>query len=95
MGDNTPLFALGQVVITPAALEAMRAAAVDPDIYINRHRFGDWGEVEANVAEENEQAAGRSVGRIRSAYLLPDDTRIGVITSVDRSTTTLLLQPDD
>lgn len=46
MSDNlemgTPLFALGQVVATPAALNTIAELGLSPLALIHRHVTGDW-----------------------------------------------------
>ncbi len=86
-------FALGQMVVTKGADEALAQCNASMLSYLRRHSFGDWGEVDkadkrANDAGVNEE------DRLLSAYTLPDGTRIWVITEWDRSVTTCLL-PDE
>ena len=85
-----PLFQLGQVVATPGALEALKAAGDDPAAYLNRHAGGDWGELDEADKRENELSVARGL-RLLSAYRLSNDTKIWIITEADRSATTLLL----
>ena len=98
-GNGRPLkglFDLGQILSTPGALDALRpypglsrkllARPYGPA----RHVSGDWGDVDAEDAAENELSVKEGF-RILSAYTTPDGTRIWVITEADRSATTLLL----
>jgi hypothetical protein len=48
------LFRLGALVATPAALDACEVADVSPSALLERHASGDWGEVSAGDARENE-----------------------------------------
>jgi len=85
-----PLFPYGRTVATPGALAALSLAGVAPEALLSRHVRGDWGE----LCEEDRQmnAEALSTGRrLLSAYALPDDTRVWIITEADRSATTLLL----
>jgi hypothetical protein len=84
------LFKLGSLVATPGCLEACIACGVSPSAYVDRHVSGDWGELSADDIAENELSV-REGFRILSAYSLPDETRIWIITEADRSATTLLL----
>ncbi len=85
-----PLFPLGQGVLTPGALDALGPADVTPEALLDRHAGGDWGNLCEADQEMNAEAL--SAGeRLLSAYLLPDGTRIWIITEADRSATTLLL----
>ena len=85
-----PKFPLGQVVATPGALEALAAAGVAPDEYLGRHVTGDWGTLTEDDREENELSLREGL-RILSPYILPDQTKIWIITEADRSATTILL----
>ena len=86
-------FEPGRIVATPPALTAMEQANVDPSQYLLRHLGGDWGELDEHDREENEYSVNRHL-RIFSAYTLPNDAKIWVITEADRSATTFLLPSD-
>lgn len=86
-----PLFDLGQVVATPAALEALRDAATDASELLHRHERGDWGDLDAEDRAVNRKALlwGQ---RLLSVYVLSETKeKIWIITEADRSVTTLLL----
>jgi hypothetical protein len=88
-------FALGRTLATPGALSAIREAYGDRSRMmlselLHRHQCGDWGMVCHSDAAANDRALVEGT-RLISAYLLPDDTRVWVITEADRSATTLLL----
>lgn len=88
--ERRPLFALGQVVATPGALETLAEAELNPLALIGRHVTGDWGELPEEDAAENERAL--AIGaRIFSSYRLESGAKVWVITEHDRSVTTLLL----
>ena len=91
--QSEPLFPLGQVVATPGALAVLDQAAVNAAELLQRHLFGDWGNVPIEDAEENIRSVG-SGWRILSSYQVGEDDRIWIITEADRSVTTLLL-PDE
>jgi hypothetical protein len=84
------LFALGQVVATPGALNAMTEMDVSPLELIHRHATGDWGDLGAEDQQQNRLAL-RSGLRIFSSYTFGASTKIWIITEADRSSTTLLL----
>src|SRR5450759_977728 len=44
----------GQVVATPGALAALEASGESLSDYLTRHLSGDWGDVDAEDARENE-----------------------------------------
>jgi hypothetical protein len=58
--------------------------------FLSRHQNRDWGEVNTEDARANDESIA-SDGRLLSAYLLKDHTRLWVITESDRSSTCLLL----
>lgn len=101
MNDNTkkPLFELGSIVATVAAMKAMSDYGINGLELLARHVHGDWGVVCDSDAKENETSV-KFDFRIMSVYPLdpkkPDDrdNRIWIITEADRSSTTVLL-PDD
>ena len=83
-------FALGRIVATPGALEALEESGETPLDFIKRHVAGDWGEVNAEDREANEQALMHGA-RLLSAYRTTLNQRLWVITEADRSATTILL----
>lgn len=89
-------FPVGQIVATPAALKAIESAGVVVFDLLLRHGAGDWGDVCADDAEENERSVAQGF-RILSSYTLVDggnsleQCRIWIITEADRSMTTVLL----
>jgi hypothetical protein len=87
---NRPLFPLGQCVATPGALEALAAAFQTPSTFIDRHVCGDWGEVDAEDQQANQDALVHG-SRLLSAYRTSAGVRLWVITEADRSATTILL----
>jgi hypothetical protein len=88
-----PLFALGQVVATPGALNAMTGLGIAPLSLIHRHVTGDWGDLGANDQQQNWLAI-RCGMRVFSSYKIGTLTRIWIITEADRTSTTLLLPED-
>ena len=89
-GDfRRPLFPLGRLLSTPGALTACEEASVDPRLYLRRHVTGDWGDLGEKDKAAND-AAITSGARILSAYTLPTDERLWIITEADRAYTTLL-----
>jgi hypothetical protein len=49
-------FQLGDIVITPAALEALKTAGQTAACVLKKHAAGDWGEVPPEDVESNEKA---------------------------------------
>jgi hypothetical protein len=83
-------FPLGRTVATPGALAAVAAAGQTPSEFLDRHVAGDWGEVPAEDALENQRSLACGF-RILSAYRTLRGERLWVITEADRSVTTILL----
>ena len=69
----------------------MQEAGVAPVDLLRRHVSGDWGDVPAEDAAENDLSV-REGFRILSSYTLPGtDARIWLMTERDRTVTTLLV----
>jgi hypothetical protein len=98
---------LGQVVITPPAEALLQEAGKTLKEFRDRHATGDWGEIEDEDWDGNEEAFATG-GRLMSVYKVNSATTIWtcpavamgrrgrrrIITESDRSATTILL-PDD
>lgn len=93
--NNNPLFSLGQIVGTPAALTSIREAGQTPQEFLDRHVLGDWGCVCAEDKLLNNDALFDG-SRILSSYRTKLGQRIWIITEAaddkgHRSATTILL----
>lgn len=92
-------FDLGSLVATPAALEALQRNEMNGLELLSRHVRGDWGNLCDEDKAANESAL-KTGARLMSAYDLPDETKIWIITDAEiddqhrRYATTILL-PDD
>jgi hypothetical protein len=86
---TTSLFALGQIVATPGALDLFDRYGVAADEFLHRHIIGDWGDVPPEDAKANCLAV-RYGSRILSSFSVGGE-RCWIITKADRSVTTLLL----
>lgn len=86
-------FPLGQIVGTPGALAAIEDARQEPGFFLSKHASGDWGAMDKDDKQLNEEALTNG-DRIHSAYQTLKGEKIWIITEADRSTTTILL-PDD
>lgn len=99
--QRQPLFALGRVVATPAALDALGSAGMSPLTLLRRHQFGDWcdsGELCGEDQATNDQAL--LVGaRVLSVYRA-GEVRLYVITEAvndahGRRDSTCILLPEE
>ena len=91
--NSTPsgcLFAVGNVVATPGALDLLDRSATNAVELLQRHQHGDWGNVPPDDAEENLRAI-QYGGRLLSSYTLNGNEKLWIITEADRSVTTLVL----
>lgn len=93
-----PRFKMGQVVATPGAMAALTENKMSAWSLLSRHIAGDWGTVDEHDREANEQAL-EDGGRIFSVYVLPDQSKLWVITTAadDRGNreSTCVLTPDE
>lgn len=89
---NTTLFKLGRLVATPPAISLLESSGVSIWSLVVRHVAGDFGDVDADDRQANEDAI-RHGGRVLSSYVLPNDEKVWVLTESDRSST-CVLTPD-
>jgi hypothetical protein len=87
----SPLFPLGQIVITTQAHNTLHPE--DVSVALGRHASGYWGELCPEDLEENRQALARG-GRLFSAYRDRGSVKFWIITEHDRSVTMILLPED-
>ena len=95
--DQDVRFPLGELVITPAAAEAIHL--VDALHCLLRHQFADWGDVDeedwlanANALKKRERLF--SVYRVEHKKDGSRQVRCNVITEATREATTILLRGD-
>ena len=91
VNSTHPLFALGRLMTTPAALDVITQS--DIVRAIGRHAIGEWGDVCPEDKQANDDAL-KTGGRLFSVYNAVNGTKFWVITEADRSTTTVLLPGD-
>ena len=88
-------FTLGNLYITPGAIRTLHKNYTTGAEFLIRHLSGDWGD----LSEEDKAANDSSIetgGRLLSAYLLKDESKIWIITEAadangNRIATTILL----
>jgi len=86
-------FPLGQMVATPAALDALAESGQQAFEFFLRHAVGDWGDCDPEDAAANDAAIADG-DRLLSVYRTGKGVKIWVITEADRSSTCLLLPED-
>ena len=79
-----PSLKLGQIVATPNALAHITQADITTAIL--RHVVGDWGDLDDEDKQVNDQAVVDGT-RILSAYRAANGTKFWIITEADRSYT--------
>jgi len=84
-------FALGRIMVTPAALHVL--SIVEMDNALQRHCRGDWGDVCSEDWEANDLALSER-HRVLSVYQSTAQEVFWIITEWDRSLTTILLPSD-
>ena len=87
-----------QIVATPGALDALAQSGQTPDFFLGKHLSGDWGEVNAEDRNLNDQALADG-SRLLSAYRTLKGEKIWIITEAvgddgERASTCILL-PDE
>ena len=88
-------FLLGRVVATPAALQAVEESGQTPASFLNRHASGDWGEVDAEDWQLNDQALVDG-SRLLSSYRTLKGKKLWIITEAaddhgNQAATTILV----
>ncbi|RMP20282.1 hypothetical protein ALQ26_00119, partial [Pseudomonas amygdali pv. lachrymans] len=93
--SHDALFELGRVVLTHSVQSLLENNSLDVMQYLRRHATGDWGEISNDDWDSNQQALSAE-GRLFSGYDIDagDETRLWIITEVDRSVTTIMLPSD-
>ncbi len=95
-GTGPPLFSLGWIVATPAALALLEQNCMQPATLLKRHAHGDWGDMDKSDRLAND-ASVKDGSRIFSSYLLNKTDKVWVITEavghngVIRASTCILL----
>jgi len=91
-------FDLGQVVATPDALEALKAAGQGPVEFLARHLRGDWGDLDEEDRRLNDMALVDG-SRILSSYVLNTGVKVWLISDAcdddGRRASTCLLLPEN
>ncbi len=85
---ETKSFPLGQMAITPTALDTLHPE--DVVLALMRHSVGDWGDCCPNDAAANDASLEEGT-RLLSVYQDRKGRKFWVITEADRSATTVLL----
>jgi hypothetical protein len=76
---KTGLFKPGRILASPGCLEELERAGQNLWEFMARHIAGDWGVVDAEDAEANNQSL-KDGSRLLSAYLLKTGEKIWIIT---------------
>lgn len=88
---SRPLFPLGRLLATPAAIDLLHRTGTNATSLLCRHQCGDFGDLDASDVRAN-RAAILSGARILSCYKIgARQEKVWVITEADRDATTILL----
>lgn len=83
-------FSLGQVYTAPGVVRELKRARVSAFAVLERHRSGDWGEMDPEDCQKNEEAL-EGGGWLHSAYTLPTGATVWVKTEASRTLTVVAL----
>jgi hypothetical protein len=83
-----PKFKLGNIVTTPGAMSSIPLEEME--VAIRRHGLGDWGDVDSDDSQANDDALING-DRLLSSYRTKSGEKFWIITEWDRSVTTVLL----
>lgn len=89
------LFDPGRLLFSQSVQHLVERRILNPTPYIDRHYAGDWGEISPDDRDRNQHALAAS-GRLISGYDIDagNETRLWIITDLNRGATTLLLPSD-
>ena len=90
-GTSSPKFLVGRVVATANVLDTIPQDEIL--LALSRHERGDWGKLDAEDLEANENAL-KNGGRLCSRYFSTANAKFWIITEWDRKQTTVLLPED-
>lgn len=79
---NKVLFKPGRILASPGCLEELEKAGQSLWEFMARHLSGDWGIVDAEDAEANNESL-KDGSRLLSAYLLKSGVKIWIITEAE------------
>lgn len=85
-------FEVGEIVVTPAASEALAANGKTLDELLARHQAGDWGDVSEQVRGVNDRGLVEQFN-LYSTYVMPDGRRLVIVTNCQRTATMIHLDP--
>ena len=83
-------FPLGQILLTPGAIETLSESGQMPHEFLSRHARLEQGELSGEDHRENLYSVDKRL-RIFSAFKTAQGVKLWVITEADRSATTILL----
>lgn len=96
--ESKPTFTPGVLLATPGAMEAFERNGQTPFEFLNRHLSGDWGDLDQEDRQANQQALVDG-SRLLSAYRLTDGTKLWLITEAvgenGRRESSTFLRPED
>ena len=93
-----PKFNLGRILATPGALEVLEASGQSPRFFLEKHQHGDWGSLDEQDKQANDQALVDG-SRLLSAYRTLKGERLWIITEAvgddGRRSSSTILRPSE
>jgi hypothetical protein len=87
---RAPQFECGHIIMSPLVYQLAQAGQLHVLSYLDRHRAGDWGEVNDQERQANDRALS-DCGAVFSIYSITPILKLVIWTEKDRKETTLLL----
>lgn len=87
------MFQLGEVIVTPRAMQALAESALSLEDLLARHQSGDWGDISAAERRLNDEGVAQRFNLV-STYRTRHGDRLTVVTRADRGSTFVHLAPD-
>ena len=79
---KTGLFKPGGILASPGCVDALEESGQSVWIFLTRHLAGDWGVVDAEDKEANDEAL-KDGSRLLSAYVLSTGEKIWIISEAE------------
>jgi hypothetical protein len=80
-------FEPGTILSTKAAMNIVLKAKVAGKTYIQRHLKGDFGDIDYQLKKQNKVNMDIKKGKIESEYLLPNGSKLGIVTDFEKVVT--------
>ncbi len=75
------MFSIGELHVLPGTQQVLAGFSLSLDTFLARHKEGDWGDIHCRTWADNSFHAARGWGSLYSAYQLPSDKYLWIVTS--------------